>query len=177
MKKKILMFLMATCFMIPCAFLLSACGGNGDKKPSEENAMPVTISFGLSPNWQFGEDWTIDSSTNTYTTTYGSCYWDEYMFNVVATTAEGNTKTMYEATESNPMGYKVDTNLPAEGTYNSNRGIPAGTYTYRLYIEDFNNGYYKAEACSSPTYTIVVNKKVVDCSDVKWVVGQTMEVK
>ena len=148
MKKKILTFMLSLCFILPCAFLFSACGKEPDKEP-----VSVTIEFGFNPDHYqyFANDWEIDEATNTFKTTYLKGYvWGDYYFNVVATTENGDTRHLYEATESNPMGYRIDTNMP-----DTNGRLPVGTYTYRLYCEDFNNGQYKAEACESETYTMI----------------------
>ena len=139
--------------MLPCAFLFSACG-----KEPEKNAVSVTISFAIDDDTHFGESWTIDETTNTYKTTYMNSYvWEDYMFEVIATTENGDTRHLYEATESNPMGYKIDTNMP-----DTTGHLPVGTYTYRLYCEDFDNGEYKAEACESETYTIIIEKEPIE---------------
>lgn len=158
MKKKFLTFLFAICLIVPCAFLFSACGNNSKK------AVSVTIDFAMDDDWSFGEGWTIDETTNTYTATYmNSFVWRDYMFEVVATTENGDTRHLYEATESNPMGYKIDTDMPdTEGR------LPVGTYTFRLYCEDFDNGKYKAEACESETYTIIIEKEPIRVEGYEW---------
>lgn len=153
MKKKFLTFLFAICLIIPCAFIMSACG----KKDKE--AVAVTIEFAMDDDIQFSEDyWDIDETTNTYKTTYLNGFvWQDYMFEVIATTANGDTRNLYQATESNPMGFKIDTNMPE-----TDGRLPVGTYTFKLYCEDFNNGEYKAEACESETYTIIIEKEPIE---------------
>ncbi len=164
MKKKFLTFLLAICFILPCGIALTACGQDPDE-PSPENAVSVTIDFAMDDDYNFGEYWDIEESTHTYKTTYlNSFEWDTYMFDVVATTANGDSKQLQEVTESNPMGFKVDTNMP-----DTDGHIPVGTYTYRLYCEDFNNGYYKADACSSEIYTIIVEKETIRLENNEWV--------
>ena len=161
MKKKILTFMLSLCFILPCAFLFSACGKEPDKEP-----VSVTIEFGFNPDHYqyFANDWEIDEATNTFKTTYLKGYvWGDYYFNVVATTENGDTRHLYEATESNPMGYRIDTNMP-----DTNGRLPVGTYTYRLYCEDFNNGQYKAEACESETYTIIIEKEPIRVEGYEW---------
>lgn len=157
MKKKILTFMLSLCFILTCAFLFSACGKEPGKEP-----VSVTIDFSFNQDhyatFTEGEYWEVDETTNTFTTTYMYGFaWDGYLFNVVATTENGDTKNLYEATDSNPMGYKIDTNMPE----NDGR-LPAGTYTFRLYCEDFDNGQYKVEACESETYTIIIEKETIE---------------
>lgn len=157
MKKKFLTFLLAICLIIPCAFMLSAC----DKEPDKE-AVSVTIDFSFNQDhyasFTESEYWEVDETTNTFKTTYMNGFaWDGYLFNVIATTENGDTKNLYEVTESNPMGYKIDTNMP--------KGLgrlPVGTYTFKLYCEDFDNGQYKTEACESETYTIIIEKETIE---------------
>lgn len=153
MRKKFLTFLFAICLIMPCAIMLTACGGD----PAKE-AEAVTIKFELDEDHSSSfQDWEIDESTNTYKTTYMNGFvWDWYYFKVTATTANGYTTQLQEATESNPMGFKIDTNMP-EGDR-----LPVGTYTFRLYCEEFNNGQYKSEACESETYTIIIEKETIE---------------
>ena len=169
MKKKILTFMLSLCFILPCAFLFSACGKEPDKEP-----VSVTIDFSFNQDhyatFAESEYWEVDETTNTFTTTYLYGFaWDGYLFNVVATTENGDTKNLYEATDSNPMGYKLDTNMPE-----TNGRLPVGTYTYRLYIEDFDNGQYKAEACESETYTIIIEKEPVRLEGYEWQYNTTL---
>lgn len=157
MRKKFLTFLLVICLIIPCGFILTACG----KEPDKE-AVSVTIDFAFNEDhyatFTESEYWEVDETTNTFKTTYMNGFvWGDYFFNVIATTENGDTKHLYAATESNPMGYKIDTNMP-EGLGR----LPVGTYTYRLYCEDFDNGQYKAEACESETYTIIIEKETIE---------------
>lgn len=163
MKKKILTFMLSLCFILPCAFLFSACGKEPDKEP-----VSVTIDFSFNQDHYatFAENdyWEIDETTNTFKTTYMNGFvWDWYLFNVVATTENGDTKNLYEATDNNPMGYKIDTNMPE-----TDGRLPVGTYTFKLYCEDFDNGEYKAEACESETYTIIVEKEPIRVEGYEW---------
>lgn len=163
MKKKFLTFLFAICLIVPCAFLFSACGKEPDKEP-----VSVTIDFSFNQDHYatFAENdyWEIDETTNTFKTTHMNAFaWDGYLFNVVATTANGDTKNLYEATENNPMGYKIDTDMPE-----TDGRLPVGTYTFKLYCEEFNNGEYKAEACESETYTIIVEKEPIRVEGYEW---------
>lgn len=166
MKKKIFNFLFTLCLIIPCAFFITACGKdpNEPNEPSPENAVSVTIDFSMRDDITFSDLWDIDEQTNTYTITYGDGSWSDELFEVVATTEEGKTRTLKKATAQNPAGYKIDTNIPDESTWTSSY-IPAGTYTFKLYCDAFNNGIYKTEACEGETYTIIVNKKTLDYSD------------
>jgi len=163
MKKKLLSFIFALCLIIPCGIMLSACGKDPDE-PSPENAVAVTIDFSMRDDITFSDLWDIDEQTNTYTITYGDGSWSDGLFEVVATTEDGNTRTLQKATEQNPAGYKIATNIPDQSTWTS-AYIPAGTYTFKLYCDAFNNGIYKTEACEGETYTIIVNKKVLDFSE------------
>lgn len=157
MKKKILTFIFALCLIIPCGIMLTACGKDPNE-PSPDNAVSVTIDFILDEDFQFGDQWSVDEATNTYTTTYlnGFVWESSYMFEVVATTESGDTRHLYEATEQNTAGYKVETDMPV------GERLPVGTYTYKLYCENFNNGIYKAEACESETYTIIIEKEPIE---------------
>ena len=69
MKKKILTFMLSLCFILPCAFLFSACG----KEPDKE-AVSVTIDFSFNQDhyatFTESEYWEVDETTNTFTTTY-----------------------------------------------------------------------------------------------------------
>lgn len=157
MKKKFLTFLLAICLIIPCGIMLTACGKDSDKE-----AVSVTIDFSFNQDhyasFTESEYWEVDETTNTFTTTYMNGFaWDGYLFNVIATTENGDTRHLYEATESNPMGYKIDTNMPE-----TNGRLPVGTYTFKLYCEDFDNGKYKADACESETYTIIIEKETIE---------------
>ncbi|MBQ8762158.1 MAG: hypothetical protein IJZ26_02445, partial [Clostridia bacterium] len=160
MKKKFLTFLFAICLIIPCAFMLSACGKEPDKEP-----VSVTVEFTMSTvNGLSPEVWDIDESTHTYKTTHMNAFvWHKYMFEVTATTATGDSTQLQEVTENNPMGYKIDTNMPETDGL-----LPVGTYTYRLYCEEFDNGEYKAEACESETYTIIVEKEPIELKGYEW---------
>ncbi|MBQ4078007.1 hypothetical protein IJD15_02365 [bacterium] len=158
MKKKILTFIFALSLIIPCGIMLTACGKDPNE-PSPNNAVSVTIDFILDEDFQFGDQWSVDEATNTYTTTYlnGFVWGSSYMFEVVATTENGDTRHLYEVTEQNTAGYKVETNMP-----DTNGRLPVGTYTYKLYCESFNNGIYKTEACESETYTIIIEKEPIE---------------
>ncbi len=143
--------------------MLTACGKDPDE-PSPENAVSVTIDFSMRDDITFSDAWEINEQTNTYTITYGDDSWSDDLFKVVATTENGDTRTLQQATEQNPAGYKIATNIPDQSTWVSSY-IPAGTYTFKLYCDAFNNGIYKTEACEGETYTIIVNKKTLDFSE------------
>jgi len=180
MKKKLFGIIAAAFVFVPCAVGATACApteeGNG-----EGNGEPVSvsISFALDEENAYLDDrWQIDEATNTYTTDYvSSLVWQDYMFKVIATTENGHTRQLFEVNNPNDAGYKIDTNMPDINETENGR-LPAGEYYYRLYCDDFNDGNYKTNACSSETYKIIVNKTVVDMTEAEfaWRYNDTLHV-
>ena len=153
MKKKIFSLLIMLCFMIPCSFLFVSCG----KKESKA----LTISYTIN-SAKFGSDVVFDETNKTITWTYNTNYnIDDSYFNIVGTDANGGTSSIEKATETT-IGYKVDSTLPANRTC-----VPAGSYTLKLYCDESDDGLVKFGASES-TWTIVVEKKTVDCAEFEW---------
>ena len=87
------------------------------------------------------------------------------MFDVIITYENGDKDVLFLQTEKT-YGYKVDTNIPSNLT--SSNKLPVGTYYFKLYCEDYEGNGTKIKKSYSETYTIVVNKTVVDCVNYGW---------
>ncbi len=148
--------MLAICLIIPGVFALVGC----DSKPKV-----ATITFDVSIT--FNQEWQVNEQTNTYTVDYvNSFYWDpKFIFSVNAVFKNGDTDSLLPAT-SNTYGYKVETNMPTGLTIEDR--LPVGTYTYKLYCEEYENKGVKVEACESETYTIIVTKTTIDWSNYGW---------
>ena len=56
MKKNLLTFMLALCLVIPCAVMLSACGGNNKCRCTIDDTLPEYVSFDISDNGSYSSD-------------------------------------------------------------------------------------------------------------------------
>lgn len=121
MKKKFLTFILAVCFIVPCAVLFSAC--------SKEPPAPTLVTVEADVNDGYLSNYNADTKTFTYF--YGDyIHFDEYSFNLTEIYSNGDELS---------VGYdKYSVNLPGEF---SQATIPTGNYIIIVEYETYTFTY------------------------------------
>lgn len=144
MKRKFITFILSICFILPCAFLFSACS-NEPPKPSLEGVETNVIDTSLLEYY--------NETTKTFTIPYNTFFaFGDYSFSLTEKYSNNTTKSVNteDCSISIPSELQTDSTIPV-GNYVIT--ITYNEYSFTYYINVVNQEIVKPTLLTEETYT------------------------